>query len=230
MNDRVLLWEGCNNVRDLGGLRTVDGRVTRLGALIRGDTPQRLTPAGWEALHAHGVRTIIRLLTHGMDETEWDFTPPYADITLVQAPIEDFTDREFLEKWVVTELWGTPLYFADALRRWPKRHAAVVSAVARAQPGGVLFHCIRGYDRTGIIAFLLLALAGVTPEEIVADYELSVDPSREELLARYNTSVRQSIIDTLAGFDFDEYLRAGGVSPQEIAAVRQRMLGDAANK
>ena len=230
MHDRILTWEGCNNVRDLGGLRTVDGRTTRLGALIRGDTPQRLTPAGWEALHATGVRTIIRLLTHGMDETEWDYTPPYADIRVVQAPIEDFTDREFIEQWIVTELWGTPLYFADALRRWPERHAAVVSAVARAQPGGVLFHCVRGYDRTGIIAFLLLALAGVTPEEIVTDYELSVDPSREELLARYNTSVRQSIIDTLAGFDFDEYLHAGGVSPQEIAAVRQRMLGDAANK
>jgi len=223
--ERILHWEGCNNLRDLGGLRAADGRTTRFGALIRGDTPKRLTPAGWQALHAHGVRTIIRLLTDGMDETEWDFTPPYADITLVQAPIEDFSDREFLEKWVVTELWGTPLYFADAFRRWPGQHAAVVSAVARAQPGGVLFHCIRGYDRTGIIAFLLLALAGVTPDEITDDYELSLDPTRDELLARYNTSTRQAIRDTLTGWDVEGYLRAGGVSPEEIAAVRQRMLG-----
>lgn len=224
MNDRVLHWEGCNNVRDLGGLRTADGHTTRFGALMRGDTPQRLTPAGWQALHAYGVRTIIRLLTDGMDETEWDFTPPYADITLVQAPIEDFSDREFLEKWVVTELWGTPLYFADALQRWPARHAAVISAVARAQPGGVLFHCIRGYDRTGIISFLLLALAGVTAEEITDDYELSIDTTRDALLARYNTSVRQSILDTLNGLDIRNCLLKGGTSLQEIAAVRQRLL------
>jgi hypothetical protein len=46
------------------------------------------------------------------------------------------------------------------------------------------FHCIRGHDRTGIIALLLLALVGVTPDEIIADYELSPDPERDELLAR----------------------------------------------
>jgi Tyrosine phosphatase family len=29
MNRRVVVWEGCTNVRDLGGLRTCDGRMTR---------------------------------------------------------------------------------------------------------------------------------------------------------------------------------------------------------
>jgi protein tyrosine/serine phosphatase len=47
-----------------------------------------------------------------------------------------------------------------------------------------VFHCIRGHDRTGIIALLLLALVVVTPDEIIADYELSPDPERDELLVR----------------------------------------------
>lgn len=32
---RHLDWEGCHNVRDLGGLRGAGGRVTRRGAVVR---------------------------------------------------------------------------------------------------------------------------------------------------------------------------------------------------
>ena len=120
---------------------------------------------------------------------------------------------------------GTPLYFKDALRRWPQRHAAAISAVARAQPGGVLFHCIRGNDRTGIIALLLLALGGVTPDDMIADYALSPDPYRDEDLAREHSSVRDAILNTLAGLNIDSYLSMGGVSQDELAAVRKRLLG-----
>lgn len=225
MKERILPWEGCNNVRDLGGLCTSDGRTTCPGAIVRSDTPSRLTAAGWSALHAYGIRTIITLRTYGMTEDELDFTSPYADIVNIQAEIEDITDQEFVEKWVNTSFWGTPLYFRDTLQRWPERHAAVFSAVARAQPGGVLFHCIRGYDRTGIISLLLLGFAGVLPDEIVADYELSADPVRDKVLARENTSVRESILGTLDSFDFDGYLRAGGATQADLDAVRARLLG-----
>jgi protein-tyrosine phosphatase len=36
-----------------------------------------------------------------------------------------------------------------------------------------LFHCTAGKDRTGVTAMLLLGLAGVDDEEIVADYTLT---------------------------------------------------------
>ena len=38
-----LAWEGCVNVRDLGGLPTEDGRRTRLGGVVRADNVRRLT-------------------------------------------------------------------------------------------------------------------------------------------------------------------------------------------
>jgi hypothetical protein len=47
MKERVLHWDGCTNVCDLGGLRTTDGRTTRWGALVRSDTPGRLSAAGY---------------------------------------------------------------------------------------------------------------------------------------------------------------------------------------
>jgi protein tyrosine/serine phosphatase len=124
----------------------------------------------------------------------------------------------------MTGLWSTPLYYRDALQRWPERHAAVVSAAARAQPGGVLFHCIRGNDRTGIVALLLLALVGVLPEDILADYELSPDAGREGLLREAHSSVREAVLGALEGLDLEDYLLKGGVSPWELEAVRKRLL------
>ena len=225
MNERVLVWEGCANVRDLGGLRTCDGRMTRWGAVVRSDTPARLTATGWSALYAYGIRTIISLRTLGMEEDELDITPRHPDLVTVQVAIEDITDTEFVKQWVNSNLWGTPLYYHDALRRWPERHAAVISAIGQARPGGVLFHCIRGHDRTGIITLLLLALVGVTLDDIIADYELSPDPFRDELLVREHSSVRDAMLSALTGLNIDSYLRMGGVSQDDLAAVRKRLLG-----
>lgn len=64
-DDRHLDWDGCANVRDLGDLRTGDGRVTRRGAVVRADALDRLTAAGWAALRAHSVRTVIDLRNPG---------------------------------------------------------------------------------------------------------------------------------------------------------------------
>ncbi len=224
MADRILAWDGCQNVRDLGGLRTGDGRVTRTGALVRSDTPARLSAAGWQALYAYGIRTILSLRTHGLVEEELDFTSPYPDLVTIPLAIEDITDMEFVQQWANTNLWGTPLYYRDALRRWPKRHAAVISAIGQAQAGGVLFHCKRGHDRTGIIALLLLALVGVQMDDIVADYALSPDPNRDALLSGEHTSVREALARALDGLDVERYLQDNGVSAGELAAVRRRLI------
>lgn len=119
IRNRQLKWDGCINVRDLGGLRTCNGRMTRGGGVVRSDTPARLTATGWSALHAYGIRTIISLRTYGIVEDELDFTPPHPDLVTVQVAIEDITDTEFVQQWVNSNLWGTPLYYHDALRRWP---------------------------------------------------------------------------------------------------------------
>jgi hypothetical protein len=159
-----------------------------------------------------------------MAEDELNITPRYSDIATVQVAIEDITDTDFVQQWVASNYWGTPLYYKDALRRWPERHATAISAVAQARPGGVLFHCIRGHDRTGIMALLLLALVGVAPDDIARDYELSPDPYRTELLKSKHTSSREVILDTLARLDVESYLLAGGLSKSDLEAIRERFL------
>jgi protein-tyrosine phosphatase len=46
----------------------------------------------------------------------------------------------------------------------------VLDAIEHAQPGSVLFHCVGGRDRTGLVAIVLLAVAGVPPGLIADDY------------------------------------------------------------
>lgn len=222
---RILVWDGCKNVRDLGGLNTSTGHKTRWGAVVRSDQPARLTTSGWSALYAHGIRTIVSLRTHGFDEKDHPIViPPQPEIQVVSVEIEDVTNKEFVEKWATSDLWSTPLYYTDALNLWAHRHAAALKAIAQAQPGGVLFHCIRGHDRTGIIAILLLALVGVSPDDIVADYELSIDPAREDLLKEQNTTTRETILSTLAALDVEGYLRNGGLTQDDMSAIRARFL------
>jgi protein tyrosine/serine phosphatase len=223
--NRILTWEGCNNVRDLGGMDASNGYKTRWGVVVRGDQPSRLTENGWSALYEHGIRTIVSLRTHGFDEKDHPVVvPPYSDIDAVSVEIEDVTNEEFVEKWATTDLWGTPLYWTDALNLWARRHATALKAIAQAQPGGVLFHCIRGYDRTGIITFLLLALVGVSLEDITADYELSADPVRDQLLAERNTNAYEVLQKTLAGIELESYLLEGGMTQSEINAIREKII------
>jgi protein tyrosine/serine phosphatase len=222
--NRKLDWDGCANVRDLGGLKTKDGRSIRWGAVVRSDDPAKLSPEGWAALYAHGIRAIISLRTDGMEEDDLVLPENLSDLESVDVAIEDLSDKEFLEQWAATNLWGTPLYYQDAISRWPERHAAVFLAIAQAQEGGVLFHCVRGCDRTGIISMMLLTLLGVPDEEIANDYLLSLDPERDRILKERNTTSREVILDALKDLDMEAYLLGAGVSQAEIENIKKRLL------
>jgi protein-tyrosine phosphatase len=237
MIDRHLDWADCFNVRDLGGLVTPDGRAVRRGALVRSDGINRLTAAGWAALSDYGVRTIVDLRND--EEIEPDAAPRPPGVVTVRVPLDDRADTTFWQWCGANELDGSPLYYGPFLDQKPERCAAAITAVARAGPGGVLVHCVGGRDRTGLISMLLLALAGVSAEDIAADYELSTErlhglyaawdaedqgPGIQQALASKGTTVRDALLTTLAGLDVAAYLRSAGVPDADLASVRDRLL------
>ena len=184
--------------RDLGGIRTSDGRTIRRGALVRARSLDDLTPAGWATLRELGVRTVIDL----RNDDERVSAPSPAGITALHLPLDGAHDREFWDEWAADWRFGTPLYYGPHLARFPERSVAVLEAIAYAQPGGVLFHCMGGRDRTGMIAMLVLALVGVAPEHIADDYELSAgDPAVAAGLAGAGTTPRAELLRTLAELD-----------------------------
>jgi protein-tyrosine phosphatase len=235
--DRRLDWDGCCNVRDLGGLPAADGRVVRRGALVRADAVDRLSAAGWAALWAHGVRTVIDLRNDG--ERRPDLAERPDDLTTVELPLDGIEDREFWDRWRAGPAFGTPVYYRPHLDRFPQRSARVIAAVARARPGGVLIHCGIGRDRTGLVTILALALVGVAPEDIAADYALSSSgvrtlltrlgepdhvPEIEAYLEREGTSTDEIIVALLASLDIPAWMRAGGLGDGDVAALRERLL------
>lgn len=129
--DRQLRWDGCCNVRDLGGLPTRDGRVTRHGSIVRADSLDRLTPDGWSALHAHGVRTIVGLREED-ERTDGIVRPD--EITVVTVALDDNDDAAFWYGLIDDDVDGTPLYYRPFLERKADRCMAALTAVARAAP------------------------------------------------------------------------------------------------
>ena len=49
----LLVWEGCQNARDVGGYETADGRRLRWGALLRSDARRAPLHAAAEPVPAH---------------------------------------------------------------------------------------------------------------------------------------------------------------------------------
>ncbi|KAH6630988.1 protein-tyrosine phosphatase-like protein [Chaetomium sp. MPI-SDFR-AT-0129] len=84
------------------------------------------------------------------------------------------------EKGFVEMYLGVLKYYAATIRR-------VLEAVRDGKgEEGVVFHCTAGRDRTGVVAGLLLSLAGASADTVALDYVLSrigIEPAREMLEA-----------------------------------------------
>jgi protein-tyrosine phosphatase len=130
--------------------------------------------------------------------------------------------------------------YGEYLEEFPAAFAAAVEAVAGA-PGPALFHCTAGKDRTGILAALILRLAGVAVEPVAADYALT-DASnllRRGLVDGMSARERRARAflfsaphDGMAGLlrDIDErygsaagYLQRAGLDPTAAGALIGRL-------
>jgi hypothetical protein len=237
---RRLAWDDCFNVRDLGGLPAAGGRTIRRGALVRADALDRLSAAGWRALVAHGVRTVLDLRND--DERHGDAAPRPAAITTVSVALDRIEDQAFWDRWSAGPVFGTPLYYRPHLDRFPESTAAVVAVIARAAPGGVAFHCAGGRDRTGMIAAVVLSLVGVAPADIAADYALSragepalsaargiddANPAIDAFLRAEDTTAEEALLAFLDGLDLEARLRAAGLADADLDALRARVLAPA---
>jgi protein tyrosine/serine phosphatase len=251
LQPRDLVWDGCLNVRELGGLPTRDGGETRLGAVVRADSVRQLSDEGWEALVDHGIRTVVDLRGH--DERA-DDPPAELPVEVVHVPFFEATDEEWHA--IAAELDAAARAAPDAatatrdvylifLERFERNVAAAVQAVARAPAGGVVIHCVGGKDRTGLLSAFLLHLAGVDDEEIASDYALSEERLRprhdawfaaaesDEELERLRR-IAQTPAASMAGVfselerrygGVEAYLLGAGVTDKELDLVRARLRG-----
>ena len=202
---------GACNARDLGGLRTVDGRVTRDRVLLRADNLQDLTAADVHVLQELGVRTVLDLRT--AEEVEVTGPGPLRSVAVVHRHLDliphGFEPRpegaDVIERAVPDETAGENAmdhFYLDYVRHAPEQVAEALRTVADPGSGAVLVHCAAGKDRTGVICALALSLVGVRRQEVVADYlrtDERIAAVRERLLATpmYATHQQGRTLDSM---------------------------------
>jgi protein tyrosine/serine phosphatase len=239
--ERHLVWPDLLNARDLGGLRSVSGEQTASRQVVRADNLNKLAPAGVAALVAYGVRTVIDL----RDPFELEKFPnplaaaPPSGVVFLSAPLISAAEWEAIkdparaaERYVLTATLSH------------HNIARAIAAVSDAGAGGVVIHCHAGKERTGIVAALLLSLAGV-PEAVVADDWTSSDaylqPLYEEWLGDEADPVIRAkrakgfvthaghIVEVFAHIrsghgSVEDYLLAGGLSSDQLDRARRRLV------
>lgn len=236
---RLLRLAGADNARDLGGLPTASGALTRRGRLFRAALMPELLPQDVDLLVTRvGLRTVVDLRSAAEAKAV-----PLAwhehDIRWVHCPVYIGRARPV----------GAPhLDYAAGYREYltidpePVLRAVRTLIDSEAQPA--LFHCAAGKDRTGVVAALLLDVLGVPAQTIAEDYALTLDAlpailRRLSALPLYRslrgtklqdhvpeaqTMLRflRSLHDELGGAA--AWLQGHGVSPEAIHAFRAEML------
>jgi protein-tyrosine phosphatase len=173
--ERVLRWDGCVNVRDLGGLPLVEGGTTAYRVVVRADSLPSLTEAGREALVDYGVSLVVDLRREKEEEDLVNALP----VPVVHLPMDP---RPLHAAWNWPSMREAYLELADHYRG---ALARALTALGAAEPP-VAINCAGGRDRTGIACGMALWLTGVEPDAVAADHALSDEswaPHNEEWLA-----------------------------------------------
>ena len=203
---------GVSNVRDLGGKTTTDGKRVKYGLVFRGADFAHLTDEGKrKAVDILGIKTELDLRSK---------------VNNGRSPLGD--DVKYIS---VTAPYYTGVSSADG------KAALAEELRVFADPDNlpVYFHCSLGRDRTGTLAFVLLALLGVEEDQVYMDYEVSFFSDMGGYEDRTAPSFMVQQLDSLKSIvspgkrkplyeKARAYLLKLGLTDEELDAIRANLL------
>jgi len=165
--DEDLHWDGAVNARHICGLFYRMGRQ------------EWLTDRGWEQLREDGVAAVIDLRNPG-EVHRREFDPQISKgarrgIKIVNLPLEEPGNQRF-EAVAIPYMNHTSMY-RMVCEEFGGQVRAVFEELAKGD-GKSVIHCSAGRDRSGLVATLLLDLAG-RRDEILEHDQLAVQGINE---------------------------------------------------
>ena len=229
------------NKRDLGGLKTKDGRSIRPGMIIRS---AQLGEA--EDSDLNGISTIIDLRTIAEREEKPDQVcgREYLPIPIFEKVNEGMDGVSHEEKKQQSLIPDMAVLYGILMRVYADSFRKVLTAILEHDysKGAVLWHCTEGKDRCGMTTALILEALGVDRKIILEDYlktNLTNIPKaqavREKLLATHGQEMADSVYQ--AYIADERYLRAAweemgtdyitgrlGIPEETLEAFRKTVL------
>lgn len=175
------------NIRDLGGYDSPHGAI-RSHRFVRCGSTSSVTRADLKRLRRWGVSRVLDLRSAGES--------PRATCRLAHQSWATWCNVGFYDVDIsaptMMPAQGTGNYLITSYLHMLAGAQAVREVFAfcadSAPDECVLFHCAAGMDRTGMVAMLLLGLAEVPREQIIADYCYSFAPQ-----PRVDATVREFV-------------------------------------
>jgi protein-tyrosine phosphatase len=217
--------EAVENFRDFGDYPTASGRRMKRGRLYRSASHGRATDADLAAIEALDIAVIVDLRRPGERERDPARRPAgFKGLVIENDQGEAAGDDPWWNFVRSCDLSEEAFrgYLLNYYREAPfaARHVDLFSryfqALAEAD-GPVLIHCAAGKDRTGVLAALTHHIAGVSQDDIVADYLLT---NNAERMAARAPMISQLIAAETGRTPTDAALRAAiGVEAEYLAAA-----------
>ena len=184
---RLLEMSKLNNTRDLGGIRTAEGKVIRDGRLFRSGQLYFADTEDIKALKQLGIAKIFDFRSSA-ERTEKPDPDIGADIN-IHLPIvrdiyagiaHDKKSEKMAFDMVIANVAKDPdfgiRYMEDTYIKMVaddyavQQYGSFIRAIADSEGAPVLWHCTAGKDRAGFATVLMLELMGVSREDIIKDY------------------------------------------------------------
>ena len=177
---KLLLFEKLHNTRDLGGMKTADGRTVQAGRLFRSGHLSDLTAADADVLSelidcAVDFRTVKERTEQPDREIDGvkNIHIPVMENLTPGISREEESDKDvfsrYLDKPEDAKKYMCDVYQSFAGDYAVKQYRDFIRLLADSQ-GRILWHCTAGKDRAGIASALVEELLGVPRKEIIKDY------------------------------------------------------------
>ena len=170
--ERLLHIGKMTNVRDLGGYETQEGYYTKSHKYVRSTCPSGISDDLKEQFYQYGIRTVIDLrsdyeLVHQPHSLKGYKDIEYYHINLLQNENMSVLPNDIKD---YQDLSGFYIFMIEANKKQLKK---VFNIFLNHPYDCTLFNCSAGKDRTGVIACMLLDLAGCHEYDIVKVTSLS---------------------------------------------------------